>query len=245
MPGRDLRTAAAAVPRASNIALAIEILEQVARHRTGVSANEISRTLDVPRATIYRIVNALVQDEFLLRRPDLKGFILGTRVVELAHLVAVEPASAGHETVLASLRRETGEAIHFARFIDAGIVLVDEDRRHPVSDPDGFASDPARSAIGHLLLADIPVAAAAAMSSASADDIADIAEAAAVRDYIQQIGLLTPDRACIAVPVRSTDGGLLGGVALATSVSRISTAARHLGLLRQAAAALAEGVQVV
>lgn len=242
MPSRDPGAEAVAVPRANNIALALEILEQVARHRTGVTANDISRTLDVPRATVYRIVNSLVQDEFLLRRPDLKGFILGARVVELAHLVAPASATSGYEQLLESLRRETGQAIHFARFTDAGIVVVDEDRRTPISDPHGLIRDPARSAIGRLLLAEVPAATATIMSSASLDDLAEIAEAARVLDYTQQIGLLSPDRACFAVPVRSPGGALLGALALATSVSRISTAARHIGLLRQAAAALAEAL---
>ena len=245
MPGRDVRVDGTTVPRTSNIALALEILEQVARHRTGVTANDISRTLDVPRATVYRIVNSLVQDEFLLRRPDLRGFILGSRVVELAHLVAVptEPATA-HDGVLEAIRQQTGEAIHFARFDDGAIVVVAEDPRGPISDQAAFASDPARSAIGHLLLAELPVAAAASVSSATVDDIAEIAQAAAVREYTQQIGLLSPGRACIAVAVRSPDGALVGALALATSVSRISTAARHLGLLRQAAATLALGARV-
>lgn len=244
MPAPDIRLDGATVPRTSNIALALDILEQVARHRTGVSANDISRALEVPRATVYRIVNSLVQDEFLLRRPDLKGFILGSRVVELAHLVAVPSAPAVHQGVLEALRQQTGEAIHFVRFDDDAVVLVDEDPRVPVSDPGAFARDPARSAVGHLLLAELPVAAAEASSSATADDIAEIAQAAAVREYTQQIGLLSPDRACLAVAVRSSDGALVGALALATSVSRISTAARHVGLLRQAAAALTEGAPV-
>lgn len=245
MTERDVRPDGTTVPRASNIALALEVLEQVARHREGVTANEISRALAVPRATVYRIVNSLVQDEFLLRRPDLQGFILGTRVVELAHLVAVPTdRAAPHEGVLELLRRQTGEAIHFARFDDGMIAVVDEDRRAPISNPSAFTSDPARSAIGHLLLSELPIATAAAASSASPEDIAEIAQAAEVREYTQQIGLLSPGRACIAVAVRSPAGVLVGALALATSVSRISTAARHVGLLRQAAAAISERVAV-
>lgn len=242
MPAIDSDNAAPTLPRANNIALALEILEQVARSRTGVSANDISRALSVPRATVYRVVNSLVQDEFLLRRPDLQGFILGARVVELAHLVTVPTQPTPRESVIADLRRSTGETIHVARFDDTRILIVDEDPARPLSDSERFASEPGVSAVGHLLLAELPRRRAATLGHLPADEIDEIAAALAVRDYTQQIGLLAPDRACMAVAVREGDGTLIGAIALSTSVARISTAVRHLAALRQAAASLAESV---
>ncbi|RXZ87829.1 IclR family transcriptional regulator [Agromyces atrinae] len=242
MPAIESDNAAPTLPRANNIALALEILEQVARSRTGVSANDISRALSVPRATVYRVVNSLVQDEFLLRRPDLQGFILGARVVELAHLVTVPTQPSRRESVISDLRRTTGETIHVARFDDTRIRIVDEDPARPLSDSERVASEPGVSAIGHLLLAELPRRRAATLGRLPADEIDEIAAALAVRDYTQQIGLLAPDRACMAVAVREGDGTLIGAIALSTSVARISTAVRHLAALRQAAASLAESV---
>src|SRR5579859_1661338 len=37
----------------------------------------------MPRATVYRMLNFLVAEEYLVRMPDLKGFALGVRVAEL------------------------------------------------------------------------------------------------------------------------------------------------------------------
>ncbi len=88
--------------RSSTLALAMEVLEQVARAPHGVTANELARVLGAPRATVYRVVNSLVEDEFLLRRPDLHGCALGARVVELAHLVA-EPGPSPSERIMQSL----------------------------------------------------------------------------------------------------------------------------------------------
>jgi DNA-binding IclR family transcriptional regulator len=227
-----------ATPRAGNIALAIQILEQVARSPNGISANRISHELGIPRATVYRIVTSLVQDEFLLRLADLRGFVLGARVVELAHLVA-EHRLTPHEELLAGVRRRTGEAVHFARFAGTRIVIVDEDSRHPLTDRDRLTSEPAASAIGHLLLAELPQAEVATLTAEARDVVEQIVAAAAGRGYAQQIGLLSPRRACIAVPVRDRDGGLVGALALSTSVGLISNAARHIEPLREAADALA------
>ena len=49
----------------------------------GVTAREISDNLAMPRATTYRLLNLLVQDEYLVRMPDLRGFALGRKVVQL------------------------------------------------------------------------------------------------------------------------------------------------------------------
>jgi len=63
---------------------AFAILEQVARSGAGVSAREIAESLGMPRATAYRILKHLVQQEYLVRSPDLSGFALGQRVRDLA-----------------------------------------------------------------------------------------------------------------------------------------------------------------
>ncbi len=227
------------LPRSSTIGQALAILEEVARSRTGVTANDISRALELPRATAYRLINSLVQEEYLLRRPDLQGFILGARVVELAHHVAV-PTVHERDTLLADLRRDVAEAVHFARYEGTRIVLVDEDAGLPVSAPARLAREPAYSAIGRLLLSELPREQARGLSAASDAVLDEIVEATVAIGYAQQIGLLSPDRSCLAVPVRSSDGRLVGALALATSVQRISTAVRHLGRLRETAGALGE-----
>lgn len=42
---------------------ALTVLEEVARAGAGVTAREISESLGLPRATAYRLLNLLVQDE--------------------------------------------------------------------------------------------------------------------------------------------------------------------------------------
>ncbi|GAA1549584.1 helix-turn-helix domain-containing protein [Nocardioides humi] len=70
---------------------AFSILEEVARSGAGVSAREIAENLGLPRATAYRLLKHLVQQEYLVRSPDLSGFALGQRVRDLA--IAVGPVA--------------------------------------------------------------------------------------------------------------------------------------------------------
>jgi DNA-binding IclR family transcriptional regulator len=66
---------------------AFAILEEVARSGAGISAREIAENLGIPRATTYRLLKHLVQQEYLVRSPDLSGFALGQRVRDLAFAV--------------------------------------------------------------------------------------------------------------------------------------------------------------
>lgn len=66
---------------------AFAILEEVARAGAGVSAREIAENLGMARATTYRLLKHLVQQEYLVRSPDLSGFALGQRVRDLALVV--------------------------------------------------------------------------------------------------------------------------------------------------------------
>lgn len=69
---------------------AFAILEEVARAGAGVSAREVAENLGMSRATTYRLLKHLVQQEYLVRSPDLSGFALGQRVRDLAVAVRSE-----------------------------------------------------------------------------------------------------------------------------------------------------------
>jgi DNA-binding IclR family transcriptional regulator len=66
------------------VAHALRALEQVALHGPGVTARMISTSLDLSPATTYRLLNALVAEEYIVRLPDLAGFALGRRAIVFA-----------------------------------------------------------------------------------------------------------------------------------------------------------------
>lgn len=206
----------------------MEVLELVAQHRTGISANELAAALDIPRSSMYRILNTLVRQEFLVRRPDLTGFILGVRVVELARHVSSR-RNGRHDVILARLRQDTAGAIHLVRFIGDRLELLDEDPVHPISDVRGFLAASERSAAGQLLLLEC-----IEQGACVSEGVRALTDATLTRGYAQQIGMLSADRACMAVPVYAGPRRI-GAIALADAPSAISSAARHVPRLRAAA----------
>ncbi|AWB93318.1 hypothetical protein C3E78_14480 [Aeromicrobium chenweiae] len=62
---------------------AFAVLEAVADLGPGVTTRTLLGVLPMSRATVYRILKHLVAQEYLVRTPDLSGFVLGVRVVAL------------------------------------------------------------------------------------------------------------------------------------------------------------------
>ncbi len=67
---------------------AFAVLQAVADAGPGVTARELQQVLPFSRASLYRILRHLVGQEYLVRTPDLRGFLLGRRVHDLARGVA-------------------------------------------------------------------------------------------------------------------------------------------------------------
>jgi DNA-binding IclR family transcriptional regulator len=80
-PGFDGRQ-----PTAVNNALAV--LQVVAAAEPGITAREIHQQLAMPRATVYRILQHLVSEEYLVRSADLRGFALGRRMQQFSTAAA-------------------------------------------------------------------------------------------------------------------------------------------------------------
>lgn len=70
---------------------AFAVLEAVARMGPGVTARELTEALPLSRASVYRIVKHLVANEYLVRTPDLRGFVIGERVRALSGAAVSEP----------------------------------------------------------------------------------------------------------------------------------------------------------
>ena len=63
---------------------AFAVLEAVAEHGPGITGKQLVERLAMSKATVYRILKHLVEQEYLVRTPDLRGFMLGRRVLALA-----------------------------------------------------------------------------------------------------------------------------------------------------------------
>ncbi|GAA2064921.1 MULTISPECIES: helix-turn-helix domain-containing protein [Leifsonia] len=184
---------------------AFAVLEEVARAGPGITAQQLSARLGLPRATAYRILNLLVQDEYLVRMPDLRGFALGRKVAELADVAQAQDAAATAREAVAELRARIRGGVHLAVYRDDRVVPVDVDPDFPLSDPKRIGSDLSVSALGRLLLAE---QAARAVPSPTR--------------FTTQEGELVPGFGCLAVPVRGGDQRLVAGLALALPAARLA-----------------------
>lgn len=59
---------------------AFAVLEAVDRLGPGVTARELTAALSMSQATVYRIIKHLEVNEYIVRTPDLRGFVIGERV---------------------------------------------------------------------------------------------------------------------------------------------------------------------
>jgi DNA-binding IclR family transcriptional regulator len=179
---------------------ALRVLEEVARAGPGVTAQQVSLALGLPRATAYRLLNLLVQDEYLVRLPDLAGFALGRKVELLAGLAAQSTTRNEVHSVLNEVRRQIRGGVHLASYREDLLELVDIDPDFPLSDERRILSDLSASALGGLLVAERrnrPV------------------------PYVVLARGPIPGRGCFAAPIRDRRGTLIAGLALALPSQRL------------------------
>jgi len=208
---------------------ALSVLEAVAHLGAGVSAKRLSDELGLPRATTYRLINLLVEDEYLVRTPDLTGFALGAKVTQLA-AVAAPPVrlSSAARALLAEARRSVRGGVHVVLFIDGRVVVLDADPDFPLSDVDRLVREPARYALGRLLLA-------------AEGQVPDGAVAADLRRFgaTRQCGELVPTTGCLALPIRDDGGVTVGALGFSGARHRVEDPTEVIGALEPTARALA------
>jgi DNA-binding IclR family transcriptional regulator len=209
---------------------AFTVLEEVARCGPGVTAREISANLRMPRATAYRLLNLLVQEEYLVRLGDLSGFALGRKVAELAHLVAPARPPQAVRSVVTSLRAHVRGGVHLAGYAGSSLRILDEDPDYRLSDAARLTRDLEVSAMGRLLLAEL---------RRDAGATAGLVAETLARGFAVQTGAFNPGRGCLAFPIRDGDGHLVAALGLCTTSERVEHPGRLLDELRDGAAQLA------
>ncbi|MER5756479.1 IclR family transcriptional regulator C-terminal domain-containing protein [Streptomyces sp. NPDC002088] len=199
-------------PRAIRNTLAV--LQHVAAAGPGVTAKEISTELRLASATTYRLLNLLVEEEYLVRMPDLRGFAVGRNVVGLAGPRPVPAVPAAAHAVVSRLRGHIRFGVHLAGYADGHIYFTDPDPDHPPTDAGVLTRHPHASALGKLLLAEgqeLP----AHLPALTRHTLTTPASLAAELDRVRAEGIaeqrceLDPHHACLAVPVHSAATGRL------------------------------------
>ncbi|GAB2898438.1 SMP-30/gluconolactonase/LRE family protein [Paralcaligenes sp. KSB-10] len=105
---------------------ALDVLDAIGSTPAGLSQSELSARLDVPRATLYRLLSTLVARGMVRRDPLRRVYCLGLRCFEMARQTYAMPdlvAAALSEMRL--LRDLTGETVYLATMEGGEAVLLE------------------------------------------------------------------------------------------------------------------------
>jgi DNA-binding IclR family transcriptional regulator len=220
---------------------ALQVLEEVARRGAGVTAKEVAHALRLPPATTYRLLNILVAEGYLVRLPDLHGFALGRKLGGLLGAAAPLPVCSAARQVVADLRNQVRFGVHLVVYSGTTVRIADVDPDHPFGAGQLLTRYLHASAIGKLLLSEqddwraiwpeswLRSATELTVTSASEfeSDLARVRETG----FAHQSGQLRPESACMAVPVRSVTGALVGAIAVSAPVERAEALEPLAGLV--------------
>lgn len=106
---------------------ALEVLDLVARQGHPTRFTELLEQSSHPKATLYRFLQTLTNQNMLSYDPDTQTYALGVRLVRLAHAAWAQSSLAPvARPFLDQLARETGETIHLAQMEGGQVLYVDK-----------------------------------------------------------------------------------------------------------------------
>ncbi|WP_284163667.1 IclR family transcriptional regulator [Frigidibacter sp. SD6-1] len=215
---------------------ALDVLEMVADQGGSVRFSELLAISRYPKATLYRLLQTLVNQGMLTQDADSGAYALGVRLVRLAHNAwahsSLAPLARPHLDALAA---EVGEAIHLAQIDSGHILFVDKRKSTDMFETLAQAGRVAPAyctGVGKAILAFLPDAArdkvmpqqsfhpyTPATHTEPASLMAELevirAEGVAFDREEHERGIIS-----IAAPIRSRSGRVIGAVSIATSTSR-------------------------
>ncbi len=236
----------------SSITRALRVVEAVAAAGDGVTAKAIARRLGCPLPTVYRALGTLVDEGYLVRLQDVRGYGLGYRVAELHRSLTEQIRPAGPlRAALHEVHTTAGAAAYLAVFRDVEVVVADVDdcaeHPRPADLRVGLPTPAHATAAGKVMLAGLRPARLAellertGLPRVAPHTVADRRELDRELMRIRSDGAaveveeFAPGVAGVAAPVLGVDGEI--DAAIGVSVSRQEFAARRWELERVVRAA--------
>lgn len=236
------------------------ILEEVVRRGAPVTASEIGEALDLPTATVHRMVSQLIDRRVLKRAFGSKRVLVGSRLVDLAAGALESAISADRpHTILTALANEIGEHCQLGIVVNNEVLYVDSARSGRSS---GLHFEPGRrsplhcTSIGKVYLAEMdeksrsrwlgdnPLHAMTPKTITDRKRLEDVlrsvrSQAWASSDEEIAIGVV----GC-AVPVRNRENALIAAIGISAPSARIpfSKLDDFLPKLRKAARQISEAI---
>ncbi len=106
---------------------ALEVLDSVAAFERPVKFTELLEQSTYPKATLYRLLQTLVNQNLLSHDPETGNYSMGLRLIRLAH-AAWENASLAPiaRPFVEELAAGAGESVHLAQLDNGQVIFVDK-----------------------------------------------------------------------------------------------------------------------
>ena len=224
---------------------ALRMLEAIGASRSGSTANEIAAGLDLTLSTTYRLLKTLQRQEYIVRQPGDHRYVLGRTVDRLGRALRDQlVATPQVRAILRSVHDAARAPAYLTVFRgdDIAVAHIEDSPEHPRIGQlhVGFAEASHTTAFGKLMLADKDDASLArflerhpprALTPRSLTDVAALAaqlEEIRAQQLAVEVEEYTALLACIAAPVRSASGRVIGAVSVSVSAGDFSRRARDL-----------------
>lgn len=139
---------------------ALRVLQFLAEQPHPVPLSAMTRALDLPRSTAYHLLNAMIDEGFVVHLTDERTYGLGVAAFEVGSgYVRQEPLQRITRRPLAALADRTGESAHLAVLHGRDVLYVVEERapgRPPLVTDVGVRLPAHLTASGRAILAQLP-----------------------------------------------------------------------------------------
>jgi len=221
---------------------ALRVLEAVAFASTSVSTSDVSDSLDIDKAAVYRMLATLVNAGYVVRDEKSKRYRLGYKVVSLSrNLLAENKISRLIRHTLEKISAATGETVHYCVLDGNETVLVQKVKGNQLIAVDFQIGDRARlhcTAIGKVILAfqnyrfiesiiDGGLPRFASRTITHPDEIQNELQKIRSAGYAIDDHELSDDMRCIAVPIFEGGGSVQSGISISGPDSRFDMTKLH------------------
>lgn len=240
---------------------ALEVLDQVASFGRPVRFSELLAQSAFPKPTLYRFLQTLTNQQMLAYDPDRQTYAPGVRLVRLAHAAweqsTLAPIARPHVNALSAA---VGETVHLAQLDHAQVLYIDKrNAGQPVEmySQAGKVGPAYCTGVGKVMLAFTDAESADAIIAQQSfhvftphtlatpealhDELADIRANGYGFDREEH----EPGIICVAMPILSETGRVLGALSVTSTTSRTNLAGleAYVPILQDTAAKIARDAQ--
>ena len=228
----------------------LRVLRFLAGQPEPVPLDRIAKACELPRSTAYHLINAMIEEDFVVHLPDDHSYGLGVAAFEVGGgYTRQAPLQRMARRTLAELVDRTGQSAHLAVLHGRDVLYVLEERapgRPPLVSDVGVRLPAHLTASGRAILARLPAAQVRALypdadafvsrtgsGPASLSALRTLLSETRQRGHASEDGEVTPGLASVAAPVLDHNGHPVAGVAItysaadAPDVRRLLDGARH------------------